>query len=419
MTINIQPHSLSQHLLLFDLSIYGHHPGYIRYLIEYWVIHSISGRLSMLVSPLFLTEHADVVQLTDKDNCHNVQFIAITPEEQSTLALRKSSISRNKRNFQEWHLFCQYAKKLQIDHALIMYLDTYQIQIALGFNAPCPISGIYFRPTFHYPNFSKNNVSQREKIQYFWERVLLNRVFQNKNFRHLLSLDPFVIPFIDHIPTWASALHLPDPVRLIAPPVDLDLKLLKLKKKLGIEDDRKIFLMFGALTARKGIYKVLEAMQLVSPEQSQKICLLLIGEADADNQRRIMSQVNTLRERLPVQIVCHYQFVPESDVQMYFYLSDVILATYQRHVGMSGILILAAAAQKIVLSSNYGLMGEIVRRYQLGLSLDSTNPREIAEGIKICLMVSFDTLGDRQEMTKFAQLNSDEQFSKTIYHALK
>ena len=412
-----EQHCPSHHLMLFDLSIYGHHPSYIQYLIEHWEHYSIPGKLSVLVSPKFLLEHHEVVEFASRPTVHNVEFIAIAPHEEAALANRNNGFNRNRRNLQEWRLFCKYAKELEVDHALVMYLDTYEVAIALGFSPPCPTSGIYFRPTFHYPELSKQQSSNREKLQQIWERIVLYRVLHNRQFRHLLSLDPFVSKYINSVPSWASVQHLPDPVRIDLPPADLDEQILTLRRKLGIEDNRHIFLIFGALTGRKGIYKVLDAIPLLPEAVTRKMCLLLVGEAGENNRERINQQVARLCEQHPIQIIRHYNFVPDAEVPMYFYLSDIVLATYQRHVGMSGILIWAATAGKPVISSDYGLMGEIVRQYQLGLTLDSTDPKQLAEGIQVLITDRSNSIC--HNMAKlFASQNSHRNFSKLIFQCL-
>jgi glycosyltransferase involved in cell wall biosynthesis len=94
------------------------------------------------------------------------------------------------------------------------------------------------------------------------------------------------------------------------------------------------------------------------------------------------------------------------------------LAPYQRHVGMSGILLLAAAAGKPVLSSDYGLMGELVRRYGLGITVDSTVPSEIAKGLMRCLTEPATVLVDLDRMESFAEQHSAERYAKTIFEQL-
>jgi glycosyltransferase involved in cell wall biosynthesis len=83
---------------------------------------------------------------------------------------------------------------------------------------------------------------------------------------------------------------------------------------------------------------------------------------------------------------------------------------------MSGTLVLAAAAQKPVLSSNYGLMGKLVQDYHLGLTLDSTQPREIAKGLTRFLQEPESVLCDRTLMKKFAEQNSAEKFADVIFN---
>ena len=85
---------------------------------------------------------------------------------------------------------------------------------------------------------------------------------------------------------------------------------------------------------------------------------------------------------------------------------------------MSGILNRAAAAQKPVLSSDYGLMGEITRRYQLGITVDSSNPHEIAKGLSKFLTMPLDRHINRQKMSDYAQQNSIDSFASKIFDAL-
>ncbi|MBW4518513.1 MAG: glycosyltransferase family 4 protein [Scytolyngbya sp. HA4215-MV1] len=406
-------------ILLFDLSIRGHHPNYIQQLIRYWSEHTIPGSLEMVVSPRFLEEHFDVVELANQLNRDKLKFVAITPEEEAALKSRKSFFSRTVRAFQELQLLCKYAAIAQATHCLMMYFDTAQIPLAAGIKLPCPFSGIYFRPTFHYSELTGKSLSWKEQLQQGREKFILSRVLNHPQCHRLFCLDPFAVQYLQtrgdrHL------IHLPDPVSVqprIAQPKAQEQQQV-LRKTLGISPERRVFLLFGALTGRKGIHKVLEAVSMLPPNLTQKLCLLLVGEIKASEETQVEATIAQLRQTIPVQIVTHYQFVTDEEVQYYFQLADVVLATYQQHVGMSGILLLAAAAQKPVLSSDYGLMGELVRRYQLGLVVDSTIAKEISSGLSRYLTESLDQLGDRQKMQQFAEQNSSEHFAQTIFQYL-
>ena len=408
--INNMPRNSEHKLMLFDLSIFGHHPSYIQHFINYWITQKSPGSLDIVVSPKFLQEHSDVVKLATF-NQDEINFIAITQSEEATLKPRNSGINRNLRAFQEWKLFCKYAQSLKATRGLIMYFDPYLLPLAIGMKSPCSVSGIYFRPTFHYSSFHNYTTSWSKPIQQWREKFILNRVLLHPQLKTLFCLDPFAVKHINKFDS-TSAVHLPDPVEL---PNQNKCQIASLKERLGINSKKKVFLLFGALNGRKGIYQLLEAIGLLSPALCEQMCLVLVGEANPTDRALIKSKVAATCLAQPVQIIEHYEFVPEQDIQGYFQLADVVLAPYQRHVGMSGILLLAAAANKPVLSSNYGLMGEMVQRYQLGISVDSTLPEEIAKGLQRCLEESSEEIGDRHQMQLFAEQNSAQKFAQILF----
>lgn len=399
-------------LMLFDLSIYGHHATYIQYLLDYWCREEIPGYLDIVVSPRFLHVHADVVQRADQSDSHHIRFVAITAEEENRLSSRGSSIQRNVRNYQEWRIFHKYASQLQPSHALILYLDTCILPLVTGAQSPCKFSGIYFRPTLHYGQFNQQ-LSWNGRLQQWREQFLLRRLMRHPQLQTLLSLDSFAVEEIKQLGGHAHVLHLPDPVS--AMPKVPESMLEKQKESLGIDPNRRVLLLFGALTARKGVYQLFEAISLLETNICQQLCLLLVGEADPSNRERIHLQVATIAQAQPVQIIEQYGYIDDQDVPVYFQLADVILAPYQKHVGMSGILLLAASARKPVLSSDYGLMGKIVDRYSLGLTVDSTIPSQIAYGLSRLLLESPDSFCDYGKMDALVAHNSVENFARLIF----
>lgn len=401
-------------LMLFDLSIRGHHPSYIRHLIHYWQIQQLIGQLIVVVSPEFLQEHGEVVALAAQEPKSTVKFVAIQEAEAAALRSRKSALNRMIRALQEWQLLAAYAARLGANHCLVMYFDTYQLPLAVQMPVPCPVSSIYFRPTFHYPTFTHAAPGWKAQLQQWREKLVIRQVMRHRQLDTLFSLDPFVVPHLHQLSHRAQAIHLPDPVEVAAPVTTGQVE--ALRQHLGIDAGRQVLLLFGALTERKGVFPLLEALAELPSGCCQQICLLLVGESKVAAQ--IDAQLARLRQIQPLQAIAHYQFVPEAAVQVYFHLADLVLAPYQRHVGMSGILLQAAAAQKPVLSSDYGLMGEMVRRYSLGLAVDSTRPAAIAEGICQFLRSAPATVGDRDRMQTLAEENSAHRFAQVVFEHL-
>lgn len=412
-SVSQTPHS-QQTVLLFDLSFYGHHGTYLQYLIRYWQQQQINHRLVVLVSPQFLTVHQDVVALA-KTGSADITFVTITPVEEARLQPRSSSLKRNLRNWQEWGLYCRYAKQIKATQSLIMYFDTYQMLLALGQTSPCPFSGIYFRPTFHYREFGDVPTGLKAKLQCQWEYQSLKQVLKKDRLRWLFSLDRFAVDYLKKRDPQAKIVALADPVEAqLTSTVARE----QFRRDLGIEGPRQVGILFGALTARKGIYPLLKAVKELPSKQAEKFCLLLVGAANPTERQRIQTEVAALRQTCSAQIVEHYEFVSEETIPDYFQVSDIVLAPYQRHVGMSGILLLAAAAQKPVLCTDYGLMGQLVSTHRLGVTVDSGDPQAIAKGLGALMGAERGEVGDRSMMKAFAEQNAWENFAKTIVHQL-
>lgn len=401
-------------IMVFDLDFDGHHVDYIQYLIEYWCRQKLPGILYLVVSSKFVQERSNVAQLAREAQQHNVYLVPITPKEQNNLRSKKSLLERKLRNLQEFNLLCKYARKLQVAHCIVMYLDTFFLSLVWGVKPLCYFSGIYFRPTFHYGELTEDSTSWQDKLQQWREKFSLSRIFQQKLFKTLFCLDPLAIKHLNRFSPRTKVVYLPDPVQIYPQSVST---LENLRKDLTIESHRQVFLLFGALTQRKGIVQLLEAISMLPFALCQQISLLLVGPLGTNAEEKIQMQtlIAESSRSFPIQIVVRDQFIQDRNIQPYFTISDVILCPYQRHVGMSAILVRAAAARKPVLAQNYGLMGEITRRYQLGLTVDSTIPKEIAKGLSQVLQESPEQLCNFEQMKIFTEQNSAENFARTIF----
>jgi glycosyltransferase involved in cell wall biosynthesis len=401
----------SPHIMLFAPWYYGHHPTYLAHLIRYWGEQQLSGRLSIVVMPTFLTKHQDVVNLVSERESQKIEFVPIAPEEEKRLASVRPNFLKA---FVQYHLIVRYARKLGATQGLLMHLDSCLIPIVLGLPLPCPFSAIYFRPTLHYNQFSNYSPTGKERRQHLQEWIFLSRIFARKQFKTLFCLDPVAVDFIDReFSGLAKVVYMPDPVEKMFPNEDA---FRALDRKLGIEPNRTVILAFGLLAGeRKGTRQFLESLFLLNPELCQKICILLVGEPFPEGQAILESWLTKVRKSLPVQVITKFGYVPESDVTLYFKRSDFVIAPYQKHAGMSGIVLLAAAAQKPILSSNYGLMGELVKKYGLGITVDTTIVSEISKGLTDLLNEPLTNSYSLEGMKTFTEQNSPQKFASAIF----
>jgi glycosyltransferase involved in cell wall biosynthesis len=256
---------------------------------------------------------------------------------------------------------------------------------------------------------------RREQIWQWRDRICLARLLQSTQLQTLFCLDPLAVESLNQLDAHCRAVYLPDPVEVKARP-DLDAH--ALRQKLGILPNRKICLLFGVLTERKGIHQLLAAIEKLPPARCEQLCLLLIGPIPADQQQWLKARVDQVTTFRPVQIIRRHEFVADHNVQPYFQLADLVLAPYQRHIGMSAILVRAAAAGTPVLAADFGLMGEVTRRHQLGITVDATDSDALAAALDRLIDPPPDQIANATRMQQFADQNRADQFASQIFQHL-
>ena len=248
-------------LLLFDTVLDGHHTDYLTHLTEYWHGQQVEDQLYIVTPDGLAAQFSSEITLSSR-----IKFIELTESEMAGI----KDASMIGRSFAAWNLYIKYAEKIRPDHALLMYFDVFQLGLWLGKKSPCPVSGIYFRPNYH----QKNTASWKEKAILFRKEFILDRALSNPDFAILFCLDKSAVPAVQAISERTKVLPLSDPVKnyeLMAGQVE------KEKQNLGIEDSRKVFLLFGYLDDRKGIEPVLDAIAILSQPESRQLTLTFGG----------------------------------------------------------------------------------------------------------------------------------------------
>ncbi len=393
-------------IMLFDLAAdSGHHSEYINYLIKYWSEQELSKQLVVVTSPDFFKKHVFADEFANCCLQKNVWFVEISPDEYSQWQ-KKRNLSRM---LYEWSIYCKYASLLKAEHCLLMYFDSAQLSVILGQKSPCAFSGIYFRPSFHYHQFDGYSPSFSDFFWHFRKKTVLEIVLKNPQLKTLFCLDEFAVEYMKDRRVKSKLTYLPDPIDLNIPQVSTD----KIHLQLKVESGRIIFLIFGSLSERKGIKKVLQAMELVPSIYHPKICLMLVG-VDKFSISDTKENVKQISKRLPIQIVTHYQFIPPAEMSEYFQLADVVLVPYQHHVGMSGVLLHAALANKPVLASNYGLIGKVVKDNCLGITVDTESPQQIADALVKFMQQDPATFVSKDGAASFVKQHDSQNFSKIV-----
>lgn len=388
---------MTKNILIFEPDASGHHSGYLYHLIINFLSANYPYNLTVLVAPDFFEQHPQIIQETTSPK---VKWLAFSDSEFSAWKITKSQ-SVTKRAFFEWDLLRKYIIQTNASYAFSMYIDYLQISLLTQKALPCPVSGILFRPTLvNYPAHSL-----KERLNTFRKNLTLKLFVKSKKLDSLFNLDPFATEYIKQNWDTNKVIFLPDPVQIYLSTKSVN----EIKKELGIEENRKVFLIFGFLDCRKGISEVMDAVGEISKEKSQKGTLLIVGPWEESERIKFDKKLKEIKGVSDFQIITKNTFIADHDIQPYFEVSDYILALYDKHIGMSAITVRSAAAQKPLLTYDFGLMGKMVTENELGLIVNN----DLTEKIEMLLTQEV-KIGNKQKMKQYADLNRAENYAKVI-----
>jgi glycosyltransferase involved in cell wall biosynthesis len=174
-------------------------------------------------------------------------------------------------------------------------------------------------------------------------------------------------------------------------------------------------LLFGSLSARKGLFQLLEALDLMDPSIVAKAGVLVCGRFEDGSREAFTAQARAQSARRPeILVETVDRFVADEELWWLLGRADLVLAPYQRHVGSSGVLRWAAAADRPVLAQDLGVVGAETRAWGLGLAVDTTDPARIAEALRRFIVGDPAARGDAVRRRAFAEAHSEEAFSNAV-----
>ncbi|GAB5520436.1 MAG: hypothetical protein RhofKO_26870 [Rhodothermales bacterium] len=399
------------HIALFDLYSSGHHVQYLDYLVRHWIATIEGHRLDVVVPASLLAKAPAFHALCSTGAEAGVRLVSTTTEPDfSAGGLLHADVAHGQ-------ALKTYIEQYAPDHVVCLYFDHVQLSLArrLSWTPPTTVSGIYFRPSFHYRHFPGDAPSWKERVQRLRKWLVLKAALRHPKLSALFSLDPAVVPEVQRMASNTRIYALPDGV---APEAEGGPTVEAVVDRAGIESGRYRALIFGALDGRKGIYTVLESLPLLSPEVQQRLCIWLAGRADAGERDRLHAAVQHALQATAVQVVLDDRRLDDDEIQPHMRAADLVLVTYQGHIGSSNVLIRAARAGTPVLSAQYGLLGYQARQHELGWVVDETDPAAIAKALDRAVRhpeeISFNT----DLAQAFAKANTAEAFAHMLFDAV-
>ena len=149
--------------------------------------------------------------------------------------------------------------------------------------------------------------------------------------------------------------------------------------QLGLSDSAFLVMYHGGVMEDRGIEQMLEAVA----QLPQDVAAIILGNA----QTSYPDQLHALCKKLNIEDrVLFHQAVPYEELRHYVSASDVglvtVLATYQSYYMMlPNKFFENIQSMNPVIVSDFPTIGKIVDQYGIGLKVDPTDPKAIADAI--------------------------------------
>ncbi len=346
----------SMHILIFEPRLEGHHLSWLRYIAEDFL--SSGHRLTLAIDGR--DQAVERYQKHLGDLLNQVSVNSIFDSDRRIKGGSKLAALN--------HCFVQS----QADQAFVNNLDDIASSMlrraSVGVLPPRPLqgklSGVYFRPRFlANPLWPVGNILKQ---------IGFNRLAKGGWYHRVCLLDEYL--YARHHRRYARAglTFLPDTWS-----GSFNMSKSQARDHLGISPNKFVLLHYGIGTRRKGLHLVIRAM--LSSTRPERWHLLYAGQLS--NDKEITNGMRNLSQRGNATVFNRY--VSKAEEHTCFAASDIVLLPYVGHFGSSGVLALSAAAGKMVVASDEGLIAHRVRKKGLGICFASGNTQALKNALSM------------------------------------
>jgi glycosyltransferase involved in cell wall biosynthesis len=352
-----------------EFGIDGHQLSYIRSVIRAFRQFSSSWQLNIWLPNNLSDKQKDYLTCFNKSkpDSGQIQFKCYDELTFSALQKKKSVLSR----------ISIIRRCIERDRASVCFialnLDACLKEIAFSINLKiqCKLIGILGRPFLHYIGFSSAKAKKWFTMrQYFSHYLKTFLMVHRTTMAEVFVLDPLAAPYYNRYCFTSKFKYLPEYL-------DDTIPMTHARTRLKLPKDRVLYLFPGNIALRKGILEFLQALYKAaegSRDFRRQAAVIISGPVMAEVHDMVYSSVGEIRSAFPnFPVFLIDRFLTDREFVSFFSAADVVCMPYKEFVGSSGILIHAAAFGRPVLASDFGLVGELVKRHGLGVACDWTN----------------------------------------------
>lgn len=136
------------------------------------------------------------------------------------------------------------------------------------------------------------------------------------------------------------------------------------RQKLGIAENKFVFLFFGNIKGYKGINALLDAYRKIRSKRDDVVLVIAGRVFDTESKSKIDDYAS-----LDPSVLFNPGFIEDSDVQYYFNSADLVVLPYTR-ILTSGAALLSVAFNRPVIAPRSGLIPELIEDGKQGVLFD-------------------------------------------------
>lgn len=387
--------------LLFEYKYTGHYIEYIRYIVNHVSHKNVDIDLSLYLAPEYKC-HFDKGDFKCSDNIH--QYYLTHKEIKQ---FRNSGyVSALIGGFLRCKLLKRIIKKSPDTKIILLSSNDYITGLPLIIPKHCDIRSIeYIIPK------RNEDVSIFKRIAYGVKMRLYAGARQLKKI-YLLNDEQSVAYYCECFRT-NKFRYIPDPIVKL---YDESHRINNSSDKTDNLSDNKInILQAGFYSSKKGVFKVLDAFDYMSESELKQLRFILCGKCTVKSEEKeIARRITELSQKM--EVVFFDKFVDDSVLHSLYQMADIIMLPYENHAQSSGNLGHAASYETPVIGPSKGLLGHLIRKYNLGITLDDIDGRTIADAIREVIKTDIKNRGEStlRKYTEYTRRCSPELFLKTI-----
>ena len=261
---------------------------------------------------------------------------------------------------EELEMIERACRETAADHLVLTYADPILRWLAGWRPLPCPHSILVMKPRAHYRTLYRTRLGPKERLSAAFQNRLVGRWRRRDDAFAVLTMDPGAARL------WSrrrgcEAIWLPDAPPLLPSPSP------------GSRDG---CLLFGYLEPRKGIGLLARALG----EGADGLQVRVAGSPAPEYREQLERELDQMRAG-GVRVDAQLRRISDAEAAASLASARCVVLPYLDHYGSSGVLAESAALQTPVVSTGEGLLGHTVREYNLGLTVDPTDPAALRAAI--------------------------------------